>query len=205
MKKFIILILALLLMSCGGDDIGIDIGETTVSVSLKSTEPPPPDIMVTASDMFPVFDSITRAMEYHGVPYSDEPLFVWQTMTFVLNYGGEADGLSAPAELIGDYIAACFGGTAKIPSIAEGMTYNPESFIYTVPQVSGYNYDDYTVQVGDILDNGDGTFTAYINFNTVDGTIVNQYMFTLKKNPRVNAASRNNMMYSVVLAAELGL
>ena len=205
MKKFIILILALMLISCGGDERGIDIGETTAQISLKNTEPPPPDIMDTASDMFPVFDSITRAMEYHGVRYSDEPLFVWQTLIMMVNYGGETDGLSVPAELIGDYIAACFGGTAKIPPIAEGMSYNPESFIYTVPQVSGYIYDDFIVEVGDILDNGDGTFTAYINFKTADGVIVNQYMFTLKKNPRINAASRNNMMYSVVLAAELGL
>ena len=203
MKKFIILLLIFTLISCGGDERGIDIGETTAQISLKNTEPPPPDIMDTASGMFTVFDSITRAMEYHGVPYSDEPLFVWRTMAVILNYGGFAG--EAPAELVGDYVSACFGGMTKIPPITEGMTYHPESFIYTVPQLSGYAYDDYIVEVGDILDNGDGTFTAYINFNTADGIIVNQYIFTLKKNPRKNASSADRMLYSVVLVGELGL
>ena len=214
MKKFIILILMpvlILCISCSGDERGIDIGETTVSVSLKETEEAPPDIMYAARDMYIIFDSLTRAMEYYDMPYSDsDPEFMWRALTILFNYCNEGepvdDGIRATAELIGDYMSACFNRKTKIPQITDYIEYNPESMIYKIPIMVDFIYDDYTVEVGDILNNGDGTYTAYINYiNNSDGSIVEQYIFTLIDNPYAgkNDESANIMLYSVVGVAVL--
>jgi len=214
MKKFIFLVLMfifILCVSCSDDELGIDIGETTVSVSLKESEEAPPDIMYAARDMFIVFDSLTRAMEYYDIPYSDsDSEFMWRTLSVLLNNCGEGepvgDGIRATAELIGDYMPACFNGKTKIPQITDYIEYNPESMIYKIPIVSDYSYDDYTVEVGDILDNGDRTYTAYINYvDNIDGSIAEQYIFTLIDNPYAekNDESSNIMLYSVIGAALL--
>jgi|GEM_PF-1960005 hypothetical protein len=211
MKKIAIILLCLFLFSCGNDEIGVDIGETTVSVSLKSDEEAPPDIMRTAQGMFTVFDSITRAMYIYDMPYSDSDTeFMWRTITMLLNYCGEAefsgDGVKATAELIGDYLPACFNGKTRIPELADGINFNPESMVYTVPRLNNYDYDDYTVEFGDVLDNGDGTYSAYINYvANGDETIVEQYIFTLIDNPRAdkNDESSNIMLYSVIQAMKM--
>lgn len=198
-KLFVILIFAVLLNSCDNDGIGVDIGmdDSTVLVKFKETDDPAYDISHTAASMFLVFDSITRAMEYYDMPYSDDPEFMWHVLTMMINHSDDIiiDKIHTAEEIIKSYVKQCFYGAA-IPEVTGDVVYNPESLTYITSVLTDYNYSAYTVEFGDILDNYDGTYTAYINFMVnADGSIGNQYIFTLRKgNP-----------YSVVLVSTLEL
>lgn len=208
MKKVLIVLMCMILLISCSDEKGVDIGDSTVSVSFKETTDKPQDIINTVEGMYIVLDSIVRTMKYYEMPYSDEPLFMWRVITMILN---NSDEVQAAEELVIDYVSACFNNTTTIPELAGGVEYNPESLTYTVPQLNDYVYDNYTVEVGDVLDNGDGTYTAYINYVVNDDdSIGEQYIFTLKINTRTALSSTyidssKYMMYTVVLVTVLEL
>lgn len=212
MKKIAaIIVLLIVITSCSDDERGVDIGgDKTVEVSFKETEDLMYDINYSSEGMFIAFDAVVRAMAYYGTSYSDEPLFMWRTLTMMLNYGGEAmvyeDVVHGMYELVSDYVSACFGGLQTIPPLDGGVVHNPDSMVYAVPRIKDYPYDDYTVEVGDIIDNGDGTFNVYINYTINNtGEIGEQYIFTVKKNTNVPIESQHSLMYSIILAVVLEL
>lgn len=212
MKKIaLIIVFLIVLTSCGDDKIGVDIGgDKTVEVSFKQMTDSILDINYTSEGMFIAFDAVVRAMMYYDMPYSDDSLFMWRTLTMMLNYSGEAtiydDVVHGMHELVSDYVSACFGGVKTIPPLDGGVVHNPDSMVYAVPRIKDYQYDNYTVEVGDIIDNGDGTFNFYINYTINNtGDIGEQYIFTVIDNPITPIESKYPLMYSIIRAAVLEL
>ncbi|MCL2517249.1 MAG: hypothetical protein FWF15_01675 [Oscillospiraceae bacterium] len=193
MRKILIfiLLLFLFLFSCGNGYEYFDIGDDKrVEVSFKETQPQQPDITATAEDMFIVFDSVVRVMEFYGETYDvDNPVFIWHVLTAMLNYNGS---LSASAELVADYMSAAFSGRIILPDCAASVTLNAD--VYTVPVFE----TDGTVEVTDITANA-AEGTAYVNF-IIDGEIADRYIFTLIKNPNPVKVSKYTLPYSVKVA-----
>ena len=190
MKKILIFFLLFVLCSCNSDYEYFDIGDDKrVEVSFKETDTLPPDFTAIAEDMFIVFDSIVRVMEFYDENYEvGDPVFIWRVLTAMLNYNGS---LSASAELVTDYMSAAFGGQTILPDCAAGVTLNGN--IYTVPAFE----TDGTVEITEIIED-----TAYVNFIR-DGEIADRYIFTLIKNPNLVKVSKYTLPYSVKVAVRL--
>jgi len=190
MKKILFIFLLFILCSCGDDYDYFDIGDDKcVEVSFKEIDPQPPDFTAIAEDMFIVFDSIVRVMEFYDENYEvGDPVFIWRVLTAMLNYNGS---LSASAELAEDYLSAAFGGQTILAACAAGVTL--ESNIYTVPAFE----TDGTVEITDIIED-----TAYVNF-IINGEIADRYIFTLIKNPNPVKVSKYTLPYSVKVAVRL--
>lgn len=207
MKKRIwisVIIMSVMFTACGEDDSGyIDIGETTIEIKFKeATEQITRDIIDTAEGSLIALTSIIKTMEYYELAYEETPEFMWRALTMMLNGSDEAEIYEevarAPGGLVRDYFHSCFGGLSELPELAGGVVYNAETDIYAVPRINVSTNTSFVMT--DLLDNYDGTYTAYISYY-VDGNIDDQYIFTLVKNKNTSNISNYDLYYSVVNAA----
>jgi len=208
---------AVLLTSCGGggDDIG-GWNDGQVTVSFKTEETTAPDVLYDASSMTVIFDALVRVMAEQGMTFLPEDSdFLWTVVGAALEYSGDTDVVAAngivtaPFSIAADYISALLplGSTAipvphqseAIPDPGAGMDIGEKNGIYAFFH---YEHSGAEVRISDLLSDGDGTYTAYVDY-IKDEIIASRYILTLGVNPYPTQTTKYDFNYTVIAAAEM--
>ena len=204
------LLLTLLLSACGetGDTIS---GYSTVAVSLKTPETTAPPAALDYTDMAVIFDAVLCVMENEGCGYlPNDSTFCWRVLSAVFSRLGASgagvehiNGISyvSPQRIV-EYASAFLYLTpenAVLPPLGAGCVYGEQSDIYALPCP---DYPDSEVRINDVLEEGNGEYTAYVDW-IVGDAIANRYIITLVRNPYPQPQDGPAFAYTITAAGTM--